>query len=71
MTDTGDMSVSDPRHVSEESGRDSSSGHASMHSHAADGDALGPVDVIAWAYALAGGALGLIVAMALYAAIAG
>jgi len=71
MTDTGAMSASTPTHASEEPGHDSSSGHVSGQGHAPDGDALGPVDLVAWAYALAGGALGLIVAVALYAATAG
>jgi hypothetical protein len=36
------------------------------HDHAAE--PLGPIDVTAWAYALAGGAVGLLVALAMFVA---
>ncbi len=38
------------------------------HGHAPSGEPLGPVDVTAWAYALGGSLLGLLVIVALYIA---
>jgi hypothetical protein len=46
-------------------------GHSIGHDHDEPGEPLGPVDVVAWAYALAGGALGVVTAAALFAASAG
>ena len=42
--------------------------HGSGHGHEAAGEPLGPVDVTAWAYTLIGGAVGLLVALALFVA---
>ncbi len=46
-------------------------GHSAGHDHDEPGESLGPVDVMAWAYALAGGAIGVVTAAALFAASAG
>ena len=66
MTDTTSMPDAETTHVTnDESG----------HGHDSDGDAghaasepLGPVDLTAWAYAIAGSALGILVVLALYVA---
>ena len=42
--------------------------HDDGHGHASAGEPLGPVDWEAWAYALSGGVLGLLVALALFVA---
>jgi len=68
MTDTSRVSARDPMPASDHAGHPAESAPASGHGHAPDEEAAGPLDVIAWAYALAGGALGVIVALALYAA---
>jgi hypothetical protein len=44
------------------------SGHGDGHGHAVGGEPLGPVDLTAWVYALAGSLLGLVVILALYLA---
>jgi hypothetical protein len=40
----------------------------SGHGHGETSEPLGPPDLAAWAYALAGGAVGLVTALALYVA---
>jgi hypothetical protein len=45
-------------------------GHDAGHGHGAAGEPLGPPDLMAWAYALTGGAVGLVVALALWVAAA-
>jgi len=42
--------------------------HDSGHGHEPAGEPLGPPDLLAWAYVLGGGAIGLMVAAALYIA---
>jgi hypothetical protein len=58
MTDTGTMSDADTTHTTADGDQDA-------HGHAPTGELLGPVDWEAWAYALGGGVLGLLVALAL------
>jgi hypothetical protein len=41
------------------------------HGHEEDGEPLGPPDLAAWGYAISGGLLGLVTALALYAAARG
>lgn len=76
MSDTGPMSDADPgtaapapahdsRH-DDAGDHDSSHGHGHGHEDAAE--PLGPPDLMAWAYAVAGGAVGLVTAVALYVA---
>ncbi len=65
MTDTGAMSDVDTAHPGTMDDHDE---HASGHGHAPAGEPLGPVDVTAWAYAMAGSIVGLVVAAALFAA---
>lgn len=43
-------------------------GHGHGHGHEEASEPLGPPDLTAWAYALAGGAVGLVTAIALYVA---
>lgn len=42
--------------------------HDSGHGHAPAGEPLGPVNVTAWAYALAGSLMGVLMLVALYVA---
>ena len=42
--------------------------HGSGHGHETASDPLGPIDVTAWAYAIAGGAVGVVVALTLLVA---
>ena len=42
--------------------------HGSGHGHEPAGEPLGPVDVSAWAYTIVGGAVGLLVVLALFVA---
>jgi hypothetical protein len=46
----------------------SAADHDPEHAHAPDAESLGPIDLVAWAYAIAGGAVGLLVLLALYVA---
>jgi hypothetical protein len=46
-------------------------GHSARHDHDEPGESLGPIDIVAWAYAVAGGAIGVVTAAALFAASAG
>jgi hypothetical protein len=43
-------------------------GHGSGHGHDDPEEPLGPLDLAAWAYAIAGGLLGLVTAMGFYMA---
>ncbi len=65
MTDTGVMSDADAAHVGATDGRDD---HASGHGQTPVSEPLGPVDLTAWAYAIAGAAVGIVVALALLVA---
>ncbi len=65
MADTGGMSDVDAAHTP---ATDEQADHVSGHGHAPAGEPLGPVDLRAWAYAIAGGAVGLVVAVALFVA---
>lgn len=42
--------------------------HGSGHGHEPPPEPLGPVDVTGWAYAIGGGAIGLVVALAFFVA---
>lgn len=42
--------------------------HDSSHGHPPAGEPLGPINVTAWAYALAGSLLGVLMVLALYIA---
>lgn len=46
-------------------------GQSAHHDDDEPGESLGPIDVMAWAYAVAGGAIGVVTAAALVAASAG
>ena len=43
----------------------------SAHGHEPTGEPLGEVDVVKWGYAIGGGAIGVVVALALFAAAGG
>jgi hypothetical protein len=47
---------------------DQDSGHGHGHGHEDEVEPLGPPDLMGWAYAAAGGAVGLVTALALYVA---
>lgn len=64
MTDTGAMSDAHPEPVSSDAHDEHAPGHEHAHAH----ESLGPVDVIAWAYAVVGSLAGLVVVLALFAA---
>ena len=61
MADTGAMSDADTTHASADA-------HDDGHGHAPAGEPLGPIDFEAWAYAIGGAALGVLVALALFIA---
>ena len=61
MPDTQGMSDLDTSHSTTDA-------HEDGHGHAPAGEPLGPVDLTAWAYALAGAALGALVIAALFIA---
>jgi len=42
--------------------------HAGGHGHGSSGESLGPLDVVAWGYAVLGAAVGVLVALALFIA---
>ena len=65
MTDTGVMSDADAAHVS---ATDDNDDHASGHGQAPVSEPLGPVNLTAWAYTIAGAAVGVVVALALLVA---
>lgn len=65
MVDTGAMSDADPETTSH---ADVSDGHDADHGHQSAGDPLGPVDTATWGYAIAGGAIGIFVAVVLFVA---
>lgn len=62
MTDTMAMSEAHGTHAAEPTA--ASDGHG----HETTGEPLGPVDTRAWAVAIVGGAIGVLVALALFAA---
>lgn len=68
MTDTTSMPDAETTHVTTDE-----AGHGQGHDsdddagHAAS-EPLGPVDLTAWAYAIAGSALGILILLALYVA---
>lgn len=68
MTDTGPMSDRHASNATGTTGHGYAADHDSEHAHAPDVESLGPIDLVAWAYAIAGGAVGLLVALALYVA---
>jgi hypothetical protein len=79
MSDTARMSVTDPHagsvdasiaHDDHYAGGDPDPGMAGGHGqgHQEAAEPLGPPDLVAWAYAVAGGAMGLVTALALYVA---
>jgi hypothetical protein len=64
MTDTADMADPETTLAPPEGHEE----HEGGHGHDAAGEALGPVDVTGWLYALGGGLVGLILAAALFVA---
>ncbi len=62
------MSDADAPHATTTDSHDSHDAHDDGHGHERAGEQLGPVDVKAWAYAVGGGAVGLITAWALFVA---
>jgi hypothetical protein len=58
MTDTEDMPEAETSHADAET-------HDSGHGHEGAAEPLGPLDLTTWAYALAGGTLGVVVVIAL------
>ena len=65
MPDTSAMSDAETAHSTDPVAHDDA-GH-----HEPAGEPLGPVDVAKWGYAIAGGAVGVLVAVALFAASGG
>ena len=61
MPDTQAMSDADTTHAATDA-------HDDGHGHAPAGEPLGPVDLLAWAYAGSGAVLGALVALALFIA---
>lgn len=61
MSDTQAMSDAETTHAAADA-------HDDGHGHAPAGEPLGPVDVVAWGYALAGAVLGILAALALFIA---
>lgn len=59
------MSDADPTHAPAGGAHDD---HGSGHGAHEPSEPLGPIDVAAWGYAIAGGAVGVVVALALYVA---
>lgn len=76
MSDTGHMADADAGKTTAAPAHDShhddagvhDSGHGHGHGHDDAVEPLGPPDLMAWAYAVAGGAVGLVTALALYVA---
>lgn len=76
MSDTGAMSQDhDDEQVAShaEPAEDHADGSAGAHGHGHEeaGEPLGPPDLAAWGYAISGALLGLVTALALYAAARG
>lgn len=65
MPDTTVMPDAETTHASQP---DTLDDHAGGHGHAPAGEPLGPVNVTAWVYAIAGAAIAALVALALYVA---
>ncbi len=65
MADTTAMSNAETVHAE---APDSHDDHAGGHGQAPAGEPLGPVDVTAWIYSIAGGLVGSLVALALLVA---
>lgn len=61
MADTEHMADTHPDHGASDE-------HGAGHGHASAEERLGPVDLVAWAYALVGSLMGLVVLIALYLA---
>jgi hypothetical protein len=55
-------------HVDDARGAHVGDAHGTGHGHELAGEPLGPIDLVAWAYTTAGGAIGVITAAALFAA---
>ena len=73
MADTAAMSMADHGIAHSATGPDApvdDAGHGPSHGHGHEepSEPLGPVDLVGWGYALGGGAIGLVTALALYAA---
>lgn len=64
MADTVGMSAADTSHASDAPDMIDDAAHG----HEPAGEPLGPIDLGAWTVAIAGGAVGILVALALYAA---
>jgi hypothetical protein len=65
MADTGAMSDAETAHSTDPAAHDDTSHHEPA------GEPLGPVDVAKWGYAIAGGAVGVLVVVVLVVASAG
>ncbi len=65
MTDTGSMPDAEHASVAEP---DAHAGHDDGHGHEPTGEPLGPIDTTTWAYAIAAGAIGVVVAGVLFIA---
>jgi hypothetical protein len=65
-----DVDTGPAAHVVAEDGHGDAHGHDAGHGSGHDdpGDPLGPLDLAAWGFAIAGGLLGLVTAMGLYMA---
>lgn len=75
MSDTAAMSDPDPHAATSGAAAATDDHHAASdhepdggHGHGEASEPLGPPDLAAWAYALAGAAVGLVTALALYVA---
>lgn len=64
MADTSDMSDTDTAQATAATDEH----HDVGHGHEAGGDQLGPADLRAWGVAIAGGGVGVLVALVLYLA---
>lgn len=64
MTDTGRVSDTDTSRANVTASEE----HHAGHGIDTGGEPLGPVDVLGWAYALAGATVGVVVALALFVA---
>ena len=62
------MSDADATHATPSDTHDAQDAHDDGHGHDEPAEAPGPVDFVAWGYAIGGGVLGIIVVWALFVA---